>query len=101
MNKRQKKAFDAARKRKLFVMRMRALQQRETHAEALEEDAVFYEQREQKNKLEQEKKKNDEQAQPWTARTQMIRNRLTNQKRESMDKWNRFAGTEAAGAMGR
>ncbi|NET71504.1 MAG: hypothetical protein F6K62_11400 [Sphaerospermopsis sp. SIO1G2] len=38
---------------------------------------------------------------PWTARTQMIRNRLTNKKRKSMDRWNRFAGTSSGGAMGR
>ena len=37
----------------------------------------------------------------WSARTQQIRNRLTGQKRSSLDKWNRFAGTESAGAMGR
>jgi hypothetical protein len=86
LNKRQKRVFDAARKRKLFVMRMRALQQREAHAEILEAEDAIFEQREQKAKA---------------ARTQMIRNRLTNQKRESMDRWNRFAGTEAAGAMGR
>lgn len=37
----------------------------------------------------------------WSARTQMIRNRLTNHKRQSTDRWNRFAGTASGGGMGR
>lgn len=37
----------------------------------------------------------------WSARAQEIRDKLTNKKRMSKDRWNRFAGTSGAGAMGR
>ncbi len=37
----------------------------------------------------------------WSARTQDIRNRLTGKKRQAEERWNRFAGTESAGAKGR
>jgi hypothetical protein len=36
----------------------------------------------------------------WSAKHQMIRNRLTNKKRMAKERWNRFAGTAAAGARG-
>ena len=98
MNKKQKKAFEAAKNRKLFVLRMRAMQQRDANAEAIAEDYNFLEEKKEKTRREREESNDD---QPWTAKTQMIRNRLTNQKRQSMDRWNRFAGTDAAGAMGR
>ena len=37
----------------------------------------------------------------WSAKTQKIRNRLSGKKRMARDRWNRFAGTSGAGAMGR
>lgn len=42
-----------------------------------------------------------EQDQVWSEKVQKVRNRLTNKKRDANDRWNRFAGTEDAGAMGR
>ena len=36
----------------------------------------------------------------WTARTQEIRNRLTGQKRQAKERWNRFAGTSGGGGRG-
>jgi stalled ribosome rescue protein Dom34 len=99
MNKKQKLAFDAAKKRKLFVLRMVVLQQREAHEIAIAADYAMIEQQREKSKTELKRDGDDDQ--PWTARTQMIRNRLTNQRRQSNDRWNRFAGTDAAGAMGR
>ncbi len=98
MNKKQKNAFEAAKNRKLFVLRMRALQQRQANADVIAADYELIEEQREKTRREREEKGED---QPWTAKTQMIRNRLTNQKRQSMDRWNRFAGTDAAGAMGR
>jgi hypothetical protein len=100
MNKKQKRAFEEARKRKLFVLRMRAAQQREANEAAIAEDYAFIEQQKEKSKAEKLRREKEEE-QPWTARTQMIRNKLNNQRRESMDRWNRFSGTDAAGAMGR
>lgn len=37
----------------------------------------------------------------WSAKLQKVRNKLTGKKRKSRDKWNRFAGTAAAGGQGR
>ena len=36
----------------------------------------------------------------WSAKTMTIRNRLTDKKRVSKERWNRFSGTDAAGARG-
>ena len=36
----------------------------------------------------------------WSAKTVTIRNRLTDKKRVSAERWNRFSGTDAAGARG-
>lgn len=36
----------------------------------------------------------------WSAKTQEIRNRLTDKKRMAGDRWNRFAGTEGGGGRG-
>ena len=36
----------------------------------------------------------------WSAKVGTIRNRLTNQRRDSKERWNRFAGTSDAGARG-
>ena len=46
------------------------------------------------------KKKSDEDR-PWSARMQEVRNRIDGKKRMANDRWNRFAGTDGAGAMGR
>lgn len=37
----------------------------------------------------------------WSARLQEIRNKNTGRKRTARDRWNRFAGTEGGGGMGR
>lgn len=46
------------------------------------------------------KKKQEEENPVWSAKTQAIRNRLTDRKRQAQDRWNRFAGTEGGGARG-
>lgn len=38
---------------------------------------------------------------PWSAKLSTIRNRLDNSRRESEDRWNRFAGTTDGGGRGR
>jgi hypothetical protein len=43
-------------------------------------------------------KKADDQL--WSAKTATIRNRLTDKKRTSKERWNRFAGTSEAGGRG-
>jgi len=37
----------------------------------------------------------------WSAKMQEIRNRIDGKTRMATDRWNRFAGTDGAGAMGR
>ena len=36
----------------------------------------------------------------WSAKVGEVRNRLTDKKRASAERWNRFAGTESGGARG-
>lgn len=100
MNKKQKKAFEEARYRKLRLLRRMAMQQKEAHEAAVAADYELFAEQQQKSRKEREERGEDAD-QPWTARTQMIRNKLTNQRRQSMDRWNRFSGTAAAGGMGR
>ncbi len=37
----------------------------------------------------------------WSAKMQEIRNKIDGKKRMAEERWNRFAGTDDAGAMGR
>jgi hypothetical protein len=46
-------------------------------------------------------KSKDGEERPWSARMQEVRNRIDGKKRMANDRWNRFAGTDGAGAMGR
>ncbi len=36
----------------------------------------------------------------WSEKVNTLRNRLTGQKRDSKERWNRFAGTEGGGGRG-
>jgi len=51
--------------------------------------------------VEKTREQKDKDEQVWSAKTQEIRNRLTRKKRDAKDRWNRFAGTEGGGGMGR
>lgn len=46
-----------------------------------------------------ERKKREEMI--WSERVGSIQNRVSGRRREATDRWNRMAGTEAAGARGR
>ncbi len=50
---------------------------------------------------EKPKREEKEDKEIWSAKVEQIRNRLTGKKRESTDRWNRFAGTEGGGGRGR
>lgn len=43
----------------------------------------------------------EEQDKVWSEKVQKVRNRLTDKKRDARDRWNRYAGTEDGGGMGR
>ncbi len=98
MDKKSKKAVVRARARKVQIIRKHAEQHLEAHEAALEQEREQFAQQ-----LEASRRATQEGAgeEAWSARTQMIRNRLTNKKRKSMDRWNRFAGTAGGGGMGR
>ena len=97
MDKKEKKALIQLRVRKTQLLQRHAGLHQQVRDDFYEGQAELLEA--QHDAALKEEAKGDEEA--WSARTQMIRNRLTGQKRSSLDKWNRFAGTAAAGAMGR
>ena len=55
----------------------------------------------EREETDEDRRKKKEDQVVWSAKTQDIRNRLNNSKRQAQERWNRFAGTDAAGAMGR
>jgi hypothetical protein len=67
---------------------------RRVEAERIE--ALEIEQREKPEKEKLEDEKNEE----WMLKTAEIRNRITQKKRLSNERWNRFAGTEDGGGRG-
>jgi hypothetical protein len=48
-----------------------------------------------------EQKKRVDKKEIWSVKVSTIRNRLSDRKRTSDDRWNRFAGTEDGGGRGR
>lgn len=46
------------------------------------------------------KRQHDQEDEVWSAKVGEIRNRLTGQKRNAKERWNRFAGTESGGGRG-
>ena len=66
---------------------------RHLEAERVEELAESLE----KPRREKEEEREEE---AWMATTNSIRNRLTDRKRLSNERWNRFAGTESGGGRG-
>jgi hypothetical protein len=50
---------------------------------------------------EYEQRKKKEEDVVWSAKVGSVRNRLTNKRRASQDRWNRFAGTSGGGGRGR
>lgn len=54
-----------------------------------------------KNKSQREQEKKDDKKEIWSVKVSTIRNRLSDRKRTSDDRWNRFAGTEDGGGRGR
>ncbi len=97
MDKKEKKELIRTRARKVQIIQRHAALHQETRDDAYAAQAALLDEQHEAS-IKAEAVGEDE---PWTARTQMIRNRLTNDKRKATDRWNRFAGTAAAGSMGR
>lgn len=97
--------MDAKLKKKLVQLRNKknqrifqhAAQHRDEHERQLEDEQALLTPK--KDSRTREQREGDEEV--WSAKVQQVRNRLTDKKRDAKDRWNRFAGTEEAGAMGR
>lgn len=51
--------------------------------------------------IRREKERKDQKEEIWSVKVLKIRNRLHGRKRDSEDRWNRFAGTSDGGGRGR
>ncbi len=98
MSESPKKAHIRARNKKTQIISKHARSHQDARDAALEEQQALLEQQKEASRAAAVQ---GEGAEPWTARTEMIRNRLTNKRRKSTDRWNRFAGTGGAGGRGR
>ena len=96
MDKKQKKKEILKRNKRTQII----LQHMRQHA--AEEDLIRDQDERKKDEkaLRDKKDKKDEEV-AWSAKLQMVRNRLTGDKHMAQERWNRFAGTEDAGARGR
>ena len=96
-----KKQAIRERNKKHLLVNLMAWQQEATDARQREVD----EESKQRKQLEALHISRRAEAEPgkevWSAQLQEIRDRITGKKRKSRERWNRFAGTDAAGAMGR
>ena len=97
MEKKEKKQQIRAQAHRMRLLQRHASLHQEARDDFYEGQAELLEAQHQTALLEEAKAEEP----AWSARTQIIRNRLTGQKRAATDRWNRFAGTESAGAMGR
>lgn len=55
----------------------------------------------QKKSRSREEEKREDKKEIWSVKVSTIRDRLSDRKRTSDDRWNRFAGTEDGGGRGR
>ncbi|MCI5049300.1 MAG: hypothetical protein MRY32_03090 [Rickettsiales bacterium] len=93
-------------KKKLIFLRNKKNQRIFQHARIqAAQDAMIKEQEQERlnpdgeDEKTREQKEKDEEV--WSAQVIEIRNKLTNKKRRSHERWNRFAGTAGGGARGR
>ncbi len=95
--------MDRKQKKKLILQRNKRHQIINRHAEqhALEHERQREEEEKQRAAALAQREQAEGEEQPWSARTQDILNRLTKRKRHARERWNRYAGTSGAGAMGR
>ncbi len=57
--------------------------------------------KEKKKRRSREEEKREDKKEVWSVKVSTIRNRLTDKKRTTDDRWNRFAGTDDGGGRGR
>lgn len=67
------------------------------HARILEDDL----QRRQPEHEEKTREQREEEKEVWSAKTQMVRNRITGRRTKAKERWSRFAATSDSGSRGR
>ena len=92
-------------KKQLIRLRNKRNQMIFRHAElhAAEHDRITEEDLERRTSKKDGKTRaqKEEDKEVWSAKTQMIKNRITGKKTKARERWNRFAATSDAGGMGR
>lgn len=66
-----------------------------------EHERIQEEEQERLNANDNTPPRKDDNEEVWSAKTQEIRNRLSNKKRRANERWNRFSGTSGGGSRGR
>jgi hypothetical protein len=97
LEKKEKKKLVHANARRTEMLRRVGVLHQDTRDAQVEEQAAILDAQIEASRREEAAPAEE----AWSARTQMIRNRLTGNQRKSTDRWNRFAGTAAGGGMGR
>lgn len=98
LDKKEKKKL--LRKRNLRnILIIQHAKQHEAETELLREKEDR--EKEEKRLKDKREKNKDEDNQVWSARLQMVRNRINGDQRMATERWNRFAGTGDAGGRGR
>lgn len=64
-------------------------------------DILEKREKEKKKARHRDEERKDDKKEIWSVQVSTIRNRLTGKKRESEERWNRFAATEDSGGRGR
>ncbi|MDX1975965.1 MAG: hypothetical protein SFT92_09890 [Rickettsiales bacterium] len=90
-DKKAKKKAQRAKNRKTFEM-MQAFRQLNEEAERVRDD--------ERERVEKKRDDDKQEEEVWSAKVASIRNRLTDQRRNSKERWNRFAGTGGEGGRG-
>ena len=94
--------MDHKQKKKQILARNKRNQRIFQHARIheAEHDRIVEEDKERREKQDARDEDRGEEEKIWSEKTQQIRNRLTNKKRDAHDRWNRFAGTSGGGGRG-
>lgn len=99
--KKAKKKSIRERNKKHHLVNLMAWEHEGTDERQREVDAESKERKEREAQEVSRRAESEPGTEVWSAQLQKVRNKLTGKKRKSRERWNRFAGTSAAGAQGR
>jgi hypothetical protein len=100
-DKKQKKKLQQAKNRKRFIINQQLEVEEENRRMAEARAQALRDGGKTATKPKPEVTHDDAGNPIWSAKMQEVKNRITGKKRMAKDRWNRFAGTSSAGAMGR